>query len=162
MEFNHDYSEVSWQRCISPKGFNMDPAADGNITPKEFNMFLIMSMSEELGELAGAMKKIIRGFNPREFKKTQRKMNDSIVRHPWSLDEINQARFEEINTTSTARYIQNMWLKDNMSKLASESADLMIYFDLFLTHNNINLNKTIKETFNQVSEDMNCPQFKIP
>lgn len=159
---NFEFSKVSWERCVSPKGFNMDPVQGGNYDPMAFDMFILISMAEEMGEIAGAMKKIIRGFNPREFKKTQRRINDGIDNHPWSLDEINQARFEEVNITSISRYIMNQWLRDRMAQVTSESADFMIYFDLFLTYHNINIHEAVKKTFNKVSDEMECPQFKIP
>lgn len=126
------FSSVNWIRNI--KVFGQD---------KEPNEYWITAMVEELGELAGAVKKLKRGFNARELKKMQERYNRNDIR------------------TLSDEALYEYWLKEKRKSIELEAADLFIYLDLFCTKNNINLSSRVAEKFNQVSEEMDCKQYQI-
>lgn len=135
-------SQINFMRCISPDGFNYNPEED-----KEFNMYMIMAMVEELGEISGALKKIYRGFNERELKKMQdkwKKENGMLVSNSI-LDE---------HDMPTRGEFEIQWLKEKWKNVKLEAADLFTYFDLFLSRNQIDIKEAVKFKFNQVSKEM--------
>lgn len=145
-EFNFgEISKTNWLRCISTEGFNFNPESN-----KEFNMYMMICMQEELGEIAGAYKKLYRGFNKRELKK----MKDA-----W----FKTAKADTVVTDlPTDADFEKAWRIKQMNKVKAESADLFTYFDLLMTRNQINIGAEVKRKFNQVSEDMGIGnQFKI-
>lgn len=151
MKFNFKFSEVNYQRCIDKAAFNYNPG-----DTMVFNQWMAMCMTEELGEMVGAMKKLIRGFNPRELKK---------IKERWlKVQKYKQVHDPSFYTTldmpSDAQF-EMMWEEQQMVKVKKEAADLLSYFDLFLTRNNINIHAEVKDKFNLISEEMGCPQFKI-
>lgn len=169
MTYNNAYSKVSLARCFSQNGFNMEPGR--NYTENEFNMFLLISLAEELGEITGAMKKIIRGYNKREFLKTKAKilkqeeeLNEKLP--PAERDYDSHAMAEGTvwlrQTTPQQQPLFRFWVKNKISKLGNECADFQIYFDLFLTNNNIDIHERIQAIFNKVSEEMGCPEYILP
>lgn len=138
---NFPFSKVNYQRCIAPEGFNYNP-----VFVEEFNMYMLLCMQEELGEIAGAFKKLKRGFNQRELKK---------IRDKWAKNA------QDEDDVPTDEVFKMIWITNKMKDMFSECADFLIYFDLFLTRNNIDIHAIVKEKFNKVSEEMNCPQYKI-
>lgn len=115
------------------------------------NEYWITAMTEELGEIAGAVKKFERGFNEREHLKMIRDWKSNLEMYD-DFDPDSQPTVEEF---------YEVWAKKQKDNLAKEAADIFIYLDLFCTKNNINLWEAIKSKFNQVSDEMNCPDFKI-
>lgn len=112
------------------------------------NEYWITAMVEELGEIAGAVKKIARGFNERELKKTIRNW-ELCVTDGSTLPDNYEEKFKA------------NWLIKKKADLASEAADLFIYLDLFCTANDIDLPEAIKYKFNLVSKEMGCPKYEI-
>lgn len=172
--YNFPFSKINYARCIDIKGFNYNP----NTT--EFNMFMLVSMSEELGEVAGAVKKIIRGFNNREFIKVKEKIQyilDGVTTHrdynylfksftghyyaKFLRIELKDGYIGDPENEVIFNRIHEYWLITKLDHIAEELSDFFTYFDLFLTRNNINLMKEVKEKFNKVSEQMNCPEFTL-
>lgn len=109
------------------------------------NLYWVSALVEELGELAGATKKLDRGFNARELKKMQDKWQKNNV--GMELPSRGESEAE--------------WRGEKMQAQASEAADIFIYLDLFCQRNGINLFEAVKEKFNKVSEEMECKEFKI-
>lgn len=138
------FSAINWARCIDSEGFNMYPEP----------LYLIAGITEELGEVAGIIKKLQRGFNKREQKKTLKKFIANWEKdnpgHPPPSDEIDPM------------VLEGYWYKGLKAKLSKEVADVFTYLDLFSTRMNLNFPLAVAHKFNEVSEDMECPKFKIP
>lgn len=148
---NKNYSDININRCQNPQGFNL--LLDGSL---EKSNFLMVAMLEELGEIAGVLKRKVRGFNERDFNKTIKELlkegnGDGAV-------EWDKLRWEKQEDVNFVRTIFQSKLNENLSV---ECADLLGYFDLFLANEGIDLDLAVKNKFNQVSEEMGCSQFKI-
>lgn len=105
-------------------------------TPAYFGL----ALSEESGEYAGVIKKLLRGFNPREEKKIKKDYEAYIQQ--WCLD-------------SSPVSIEEFWRIKQKAKAADELADIFIYTTLAAKALAIDLNGAITRKFNQVSEEMN-------
>jgi NTP pyrophosphatase (non-canonical NTP hydrolase) len=141
-------SMTNWNRCVSEKGFNMDPDSEkwkGDV----FNLYLVNTMAQEAGEIGAVITKLLRGFNQREYRKMLKKV---LPIKNEGLSSLEVPSYEEC---------KKQWESYMQYKLKEESADLFGYFDLFLTNNNIDIRRAFTQKFNQVSEDMGCPQFKL-
>ena len=132
----NEFSAINMARCIGP--FNCG---------EKDNLYWITAMAEELGEIAGAVKKLERGFNEREFLKLKSKYDS----------------FTKSQNVPEPMYIDYLkyWENDRKKAMASEAADLFTYLNLFCQKNDIDLFKAVREKFNQVSVEMGCPEFKI-
>jgi NTP pyrophosphatase (non-canonical NTP hydrolase) len=135
----NEFSTINMARCIGP--FNCG---------QKDNLYWITAMAEELGEIAGAVKKLERGFNERELLKMQEKWKK---KHNWEEGSHLEIPDREI--------FQAQWFIERTKAMGSEAADLFGYLNLFCSKNNIDLFQAVKEKFNQVSVEMNCPEFKI-
>ena len=129
-----EFSKLNWKR-------NVEVFKQGD----EKNEYWITAMVEELGEIAGAVKKLKRGFNQRELMKMVKE---------WEKQNIPEEQ-------PSTEYFYELWKAKKIKKIAEESADLFGYFDLFCTKNEFNLWEAIKEKFNQVSDEMKAPEYKI-
>lgn len=139
LTFN-EFSQVNWARCISKDAFDMYPEA----------LYLIAGMTQELGEVAAAITKLQRGFTKREQKKAKKAFIKECTPENAPLeDEIDMGMLEA------------WWQKKIRAKLAPEVADLFGYLDLFATRMNIQLPVAIANKFNEISRDMECPQFQV-
>jgi hypothetical protein len=65
------------------------------------------------------------------------------------------------STPPTDEEFYTQWKAKMQVSLADECSDLMQYFDLFLSGNDIDIKTEIKRKFNRVSEEMGCPEWKI-
>lgn len=161
---NFPFSKINYERCISNEGFNFNPEK-----LNEFNSFMLIALTEELGEMAGAMKKLLRPFNKRDFNKTLNKM---IVKEslPGKVNEkgelVDNTRLLELesydwNNLELRAEVEAFYYKKQLKAFIEESADFLIYYDMMLTHNGIDIHEAVKEKFNKVSKEMGCPQFSI-
>jgi NTP pyrophosphatase (non-canonical NTP hydrolase) len=143
MEFEK-FSRVNWARCVSPQGFN-EPSPDP--------MYLLTGITEELGEICGIIKKLQRGFNKREQKKTLKKFiqqwENDIPGHRPPSHEIDPI------------VLEGFWYKSLKAKLGPEVADVFGYLDLFAQRMNINIPIALMNKFNEVNGDMECTQYNI-
>lgn len=148
-EFNFgNLSVVNWNRCVSDQGFSMDP--DSEKWKETWNLYMVNTISQEAGELGAVITKLKRGFNQREYKKMIKRM----PKHA-------QVSMSENLETPTYEECEKLWLRTMQKKLKDEASDLFGYFDLFLTNNNIPIRHVFADKFNEVSRDMECPQFKL-
>lgn len=137
----HQFSQINWARCIDKDGFNTYPEA----------LYLVAGMAQELGEIAAIITKLQRGFNKREQAKAKKAFIKECTPENAPLeDEIDMGMLEA------------WWEKKLRAKLAPEVADLFTYLDLFATRQNIVLPVAAANKFNQVSAEMQCPQFQMP
>jgi NTP pyrophosphatase (non-canonical NTP hydrolase) len=130
------FSEINWAR-------NVNVFKQG----EEDNTYWATALAEEVGELAGAIKKSRRGFNDRELKK---------MVGVWEKDHVPGADDMPDNDDF---YIE--WKKKMKEKASDEAADIFIYLELFCTKNRINLWESIRNKFNRVSDEMGAPEYKI-
>jgi NTP pyrophosphatase (non-canonical NTP hydrolase) len=136
-----ELSRINWARCTSSEGFNYNPDS-----VQEFNAFMVIAMAEEMGEIAGAWKKLMRGFNKRELAKMKKK---HLKANPGDL---NMPTDDELKAK---------WHEQKFNDLKDESSDLFTYLDLFLTRNGIDIKRAVTRKFNEVSNEMECRQFKL-
>lgn len=124
-----DLSRLSLCRNNDPMGFNCET--------KPLSHYLGKLM-EELGEVAGAISKIERGWNPREKRKLVQKLRDKWnEKHPGMNHEFIEA---------PERELEKIWLQDKMMAFKEECADVFIVMDLLIT-------RTI-QTYNDTAEDL--------
>jgi CYTH domain-containing protein len=108
-------------------------------------------MTQELGEISAIITKLQRGFNKREQLKAKKAFIKECSPENAPLeDEIDMGMLEA------------WWEKKLRAKLAPEIADLFTYLDLFATRQNVVLPVAIANKFNEISKQMECPQFEIP
>jgi NTP pyrophosphatase (non-canonical NTP hydrolase) len=135
-------SSTNYNRCISPDGFNFDPADD-----LDFNLYMMLALSSEVGEMSGIIQKLKRGFNLREYSKF-------LAKRYKPADTLqSQPTYEEA---------QRLWEADLKVKFRKEAADVLTYLDLICSRNQIDIRRAFVAKFEEVSEQMGCPQFKIP
>jgi NTP pyrophosphatase (non-canonical NTP hydrolase) len=139
---NRVFSEINWARCISEKGFN-DPSPDP--------VYLALCICEEAGEVAGAVKKLKRGFNKREQAKAKRAFIKECGPENAPLED-------EIDLDQ----LKYWWEKKVRAKIGKEIADLFTYMDLFATRQNIDIPVVVVNKFNEVNQEMECTEFNIP
>lgn len=119
------------------------------------NLYWATALAEEVGEIAGAIKKLERGFNRREFKKVQDIM---IVKEKQPINVISLLHYD--NPTDNA-VMKATWVKIKRRSIGKEIADVLIYLDLLATKNDIDMWEELRLKFNQVSDEMECPYLKI-
>ena len=124
------FMEVNWKRNIEV--FK---------TPDKTNLYWITALVEELGEIAGPVKKLERGFNPRELLKMQRNWN-KVFGADDSAVPPSDIEFEA------------MWEDKHKKALAGEMAGLFIYLALMAKANDINLWEAVIHEFNLVTQEM--------
>lgn len=146
-------------RSQSPKGFNL--ALNGS---EETTQYLMLGMMEELGEISGVLKKIKRPFTKRDFDKViQRQIQISqIIGAPESEGDAQIFLGLEWENPSDQQIVKTIYLNQLYENLHSECADLFCYLDLFCCNSNIDITMAVTQKFNQVSEQLGCPQFKLP
>lgn len=156
---NKDFTCMNAARSRSPKGFNL--AIDGS---EETTQYLILGMMEELGEISGVLKKIKRPFNKRDFDKVIQKQIQisQIIDGPESEGDAQVFRELKWENPSDQQIVKTLYLNQLYESLNSECADLFCYLDLFCCNSNIDIALAVTEKFNQVSEQLGCPQFKLP
>lgn len=136
-----EFSQINWARCIDKEAFNMYPEP----------LYLLAGMTQELGEVAAIITKLQRGFTKREQKKAKKAFIKECAPENAPLeDEIDMGMLE------------SWWEKKLRAKLAPEVADLFGYLDLFATRMNIILPVAAANKFNEISREMECPQFEMP
>lgn len=135
------YSATNWQRCISPDGFNMNPEP----------LYLIACITQELGEVAAIITKLQRGFTKREQKKAKKAFIKECAPENAPLES-------EIDM----EMLKFWWEKKLRAKLGPEVGDVFGYLDLFATRMNLSIPIVAANKFNEVSKEMECPQFHIP
>lgn len=119
------------------------------------NLYWATALAEEVGEIAGAIKKLERGFNRREFKKMQDKMIKKLKM------PINIVSILDFDIPEDFFKVQEFWVKEKKKDIGKEIADVLTYLDLLATKNGINMWEELKEKFNEVSDEMECPYLKI-
>lgn len=119
------------------------------------NLYWATALAEEVGEIAGAIKKLERGFNRREFEKMKDRMIKKL-RMP-----INVVSMLDFDLPGDFLGVQELWVKEKKKDLGKEIADVFTYLDLIATKNGINIWEEVKEKFNEVSDEMQCPYLKI-
>lgn len=142
-----EFSDVNWARCV--EAFNCGDKS---------NLYWITALSEELGELAGAVKKLDRGFNKREFEKTKKKILAMINGGTQQTEYLRVSGLAYENEQDR-QAIEARWLNTKLSEMAFEGADVFIYLMLFFRKNGLDLLQSVDQKFNQVSVEMGCPQF---
>lgn len=144
------FSDINIQRCDSPLAFNM---SGGRLT------YFAAGLAEEAGEVAGILKKLERGFNNRELKKTQDKfLKKAMKKNPHLHQEQIENKMRDISSEGW----EGIWRIDLKRKLVKEMADVFTYLDLIATKaGNLDLFAGVKDKFNEVSTEMGCEQFKI-
>ena len=148
---NFDLAEFSYTnliRCNDPAAFNCG---------QKGNLYFAVALAEEVGEIAGIIKKLERGFNKREFKKILPKF---VKEYNKTSTEITEAELEYSNIVHR-HPVHQFWLKEKKEALAKEIADVFTYLDLLASKNDINLWQAAQDKFNSVSKEMGCPQYKI-
>lgn len=129
------FSNLNLERCDGPF----------ECKDKEFTYWVI-ALSEEVGELAGAVKKLMRGFNKREKLKMVNRFKKDFPDDPVPSDD----------TLST------LWYTVKLKAISEESADIFIYLDLLAQKYNFSLWANVKDKFNSVSEEMGLgEEYKI-
>lgn len=146
------FSKINVDRCDDPTTFNC-----GN----QGNVYWATAIAEEAGEVAGVIKKLARGFNPREFKKTQARVAVSPTNAEYNSELKEKFAAATWEDASYREMVRREWQKELTKKLGKELADLFTYIDLCATKNDINLWDEVKEKFNQVSKEMKCEQYII-
>lgn len=131
----YNFSQINKARCEGP--FNCGDKG---------NLYWATALAEETGEIAGVIKKMDRGFNAREYEKMKRE---------WLKTNTNPEDLPSMAEFKAA------WVIKMTQALANEIADVFIYLELFAQRNGINIFEAVTEKFNQVSNEMKCPQFKI-
>lgn len=101
--------------------------------------YFALSLAEEVGEVCGALKKLQRGFNPREESKQRAKYEKYMFENSEAGDCLTPEEF---------------WLARAKSNVAKELADVLIYLDLMASHSGIDLDEAVVSKFNSVSEEM--------
>lgn len=157
------FQEVNLLRCDTTFG-----------CANKTNLYWGVAISEEAGEICGVIKKLDRGMNPREFEKTRKKILSSLSNVSMqdapipalgniSVNQIREAKFEPgaDEPTSATHLIISHWKIQKQKALASEIADITIYLDLLAQKNGIDIDEAVKEKFNQVSDEMGCPELKV-
>lgn len=129
------FSNLNLERCDCPF-----QCKDKDIT------YWTIALSEEVGEIAGAVKKLLRGFNEREKLKMVKKFRNDFPDKEVPSDD----------TLST------MWYLAKLKAVSEEAADLFIYLDLLAQKCNFSLWANVKDKFNSVSEEMGLgEEYKI-
>lgn len=170
-----DFSRANWARTTHPRAFNMDPGVT-EVGQEKLGTHLLLGMTEELGEIAGAIKKLNQPLNQKYFNKTLRKMG-SLESYKDQATAIFKFLEEKDLTMEQAKHIDNLfpdnpdrtlydevlhfWKTGKRLALISECADLFGYFDLLLTNYNIDIHAASVSKFNKVAEEMGIPDFKI-
>lgn len=129
------FSETNWLRNVNV--FNQATAG---------SLYWATCIAEEAGEVCGAIKKLERGFNQREYLKTIGKTMENFVPTDSNPDW---------NTT------KKVWEEKLKEKVGQEMADVFTYLELAATAMGIPLWKFVKQKFNQVSAEMGAPHYKI-
>lgn len=124
----NDFQKINWERCIALFKAEDKP-----------NLYWVTALAEELGEIAGPIKKLERGFNPSELKK----MKENWKKFTPSEEPI-----------PTDEEFKQLWLTKLEKKLGDELADLVTYATLCASANNINLWDAIKNKFNLITTEM--------
>lgn len=139
-----EFSKLSIMRNNDPQGFNCE---------NKEGTFFIAAMVEELGEIAGALKKLERGLNPRERNKFIGKLKTIWnEKHPGQEERYSELTLHELET---------LWFNDKLSHFVEEGADLFIYWDVLLTKVQrqyglqVDFFDTVKKKFNKVSLELN-------
>lgn len=129
-----EFERVNLQRCDGP--FNC-----GTKT----NLYWGVALAEEVGELAGAIKKLDRGFNKRELAKMRKKYDGKPEDMP------------------TDEEFQRAWYFDKMKSIGHEAADIFICLNLLCQKNKLNLSTMVVQKFNLVSKEMELgPEYFLP
>lgn len=134
-----EFSKANIRRCIHPEAFDCG---------KQPTEYWALAITEEAGEIAGAIKKLMRGFNKRELKKMQNKW---LKKFQFPDGTIQQDMPSE-------RDFETMWYHEKNRALIEECADIYIYLDLFAQRLDQNLWEAIRDKFNKVSEEMGLPK----
>lgn len=116
-------------------------------------------VSEEAGELVGAALKMERGFNPREFKRTQEKLMRDIANHLGVERAISDKTYiwackADWDAPYDNEKMQVYWLDGKMEELGKEAADVFTTLFLVCEKFNIDLWDQVRCKFNKVSKDM--------
>lgn len=123
-----------------------------NIDPEEKpDTYFTTLLGEECGEVCGAVKKSERPFTQRDADKLADKLNcDPHTSRVWNSQEPED--FYDLMEKHKQKYEK---------AIADEIADSVIALALIAGKHNINIESAIRSKFNQVSDEMDCPQFKI-
>jgi NTP pyrophosphatase (non-canonical NTP hydrolase) len=116
---------------------NKKRACEAFDTQDNDNLYWVTALAEEVGEVAGKVKKMKRGFTKRDEKKITK----------------DYEAFKE-NNPETEVTMEQYFLAKLKSKLADEMADVFIYLDLMASHNDIDLSQAVTSKFNEVSKAM--------
>lgn len=144
------FTTANWQRNVQV--FKQETAS---------NVYWATAMAEEVGEVAGIVKKLYRGFNIREFKKLSTKLKQTPIS---ILEKLYPNLIKDIHNLDYilhGRIMEQIWTETLRSKLAKELADVVTYADLMATRNQVSLGEAMVEKFNEVSDEMESPQFKL-
>lgn len=152
-----EFSSLNLARCNDPKVFNC---------MNQPKLYFSTALAEEVGEVAGVIKKMARGFNQREFLKLKAK----IIKKPKDFKD-NPKYFIPVDNPEDLDYgneihieaLYHIWAVEMGKKLSEECADVFTYLDLLCSQNGINLWEAVARKFNQVSEQMGCSdEYLIP
>jgi len=144
------FSEKNILRCNDENGFNC-----GNKPP----LYFTTAMAEEVGEVCGVVKKLDRGFNRREFKKTKAKLIEMNRPKAMTTEHTTFTEIEALDENHAEHwaYVKEIWENWKKRQLAEEMADLYTYMDLMATKHGINMWEALRTKFNKVSGEMGVP-----
>ena len=146
-----EFSEINIQRCDDPTAFNCG---------KQPMTYFSTALAEEVGEVAGIIKKLARGFNSREFFK----LKEKIIASPQKYGFPNRVEAEalDVGSTDDVNKLRDIWADGMWGKLAEECADVFTYLDLICSRNDIDLMEAVRNKFNKVSKEMGIiDKYKI-
>lgn len=147
---NQKFSELNLRRCDDPNAFNCQDKS---------NLYWVTALTEELGEVAGVVKKIQRGFNKRELLKMQ---NAWAKNQPVKKElQMMMPEIEAQDSMPSDQEFQIEWHKKMKKKLTEELADINTYLDLMASKNEIDLEDATIRKFNKVSIEMGLDEQYI-
>lgn len=131
------FSKLNLKRCDDKEAFDAEDKG-----PE----YWAMSIAEEAGEVNGAFKKLMRGFNKRELIKMKEK---------WarSQEKFMGDQFDEGEMPGDY-WFETQWYMQKNKAIMDECADIFIYLDLISQKLNRNLWDAVHQKFNKVSYEM--------
>lgn len=142
------FGKMNIERCDGPFNCKDQP-----------HSYWPLALSEEVGEVAGAMKKLMRGFNPREYYKMKKKWANEHL-PMGNMTGMTKGDLEEAGMPTYAQF-ETIWFMEKTRAIAHEAADVFIYLDLMAQKLGFSLWQAVQEKFDSVSDEMECPEYKI-
>lgn len=124
------FSQANWRRC-----------RDAFKCADKPNLYWATALAEEVGEVAGIIKKLDRGFTERDRVKQEK----AYLGYTQAIDPHDESLLSP----------EEFWFANKKQSLSKEMADVFSYLDLMATANGIDLPEAIINKFNEVSKAMN-------